>query len=419
MTLEDIYNVVQNPLTPEKLPVLFQEIAENTNVYNALIGGGNTEKVYRNNDKELHVKLAERWRQELASLTETEIEEKEQRVKNFSTLPLNCRNLPQINNYETAMKLLKQIPHQYAWTFKENNWEYFQSTELVGNAKEIEENMRTRIYINCSLDNIGDFIEEIMDRCKIANLPIYLKTLMFDTKRKDRILLWVDSKNLVGYIEVLKEILADNPSWEMEDPPILTGKILNGIGIASEPNESNLRNNTFGEKHSFNSLRAPIILETTEQMLKKAFNQIPLEKPYNVSNEFFRFLSEEISKGLRIYGITRPSKDIYDSMTGDATTLNMIVQKTKNIDTERAKLLADSIEYDFSQDIKKAMKRCLPYIENDLKGFNQGYLNELKKRLQLQGLDPEKICFNSDTLDELKRIDLANSNLEDKRQYNV
>ena len=410
MSLEDIYNLIHNPISVENISELLHALANSSSVYNALLGGRNSEKINRKNNEELQIKLAESWRRDLAAMSDEEIKEKENRTPNFSTLPINCRSMPIIKSFNEAISLLSQIPEGYAWSFKNGGWEYFQSTDLIGEVK-IKCNMNTRIYINCSLDSIGEFIEEIIVKCRVAEIPVFLKTLMNDTKRRDRILLWSDSKNIDKYLSVLKEILIEHPEWQMDEPPILTGKVLNGVGIASEPNEAQQASRSLGDEHSFNSLRAQIILETTESMLKLAFAQIPLEKPYNISNKFFKYLSEEISKGLRIQSIYLSTEQVYKQITSNKEYIRTLAEKIGSNDTGNAAIFFGTKEYSFTQDINQAMKRCLPYIDDDLNGFNTEYVRELKKRLSDLGIDSEKICFNSNTLDEFRKIDSINNDV--------
>ena len=418
MSLEEIYNLIQNPVSAENLPNLFHLLAKNNSVYNALLGGRNAEIVERGNDAEMQIKLAERWRQELSAMTDDEIEEKEKRTGNFRTLPMNCRNLPQIKTYDEAMFLLGQIPDQFGWTYKDSGWEYFQSTDLIGEVDH-KRNMNIRFYINCSLENIGDFVEEIIERCKVAELPVFLKTLMNDTARKDRILLWAEPKDIGQYLLVLQDILKDNPQWQMEEPPVLTGKVLNGIGVASEPNEEQQQGKQGNDRHSFNTLRSQAIFETNEDMLKLAFSQIPLEKPYNISNKFFEFLCEEISRGLRFRKVEQTAQQIHQQLMNDSEFIKLLAEKIRSSNFSEAKITISGTEYRFVADVKRTMIRCLPYIDSDLKGFNQEYASELKKRLLAQGIDGEKICFNSNTLDEFKRIDTANSTLSDDPNMNL
>ena len=416
MSLEEIYNLIQNPISTENLPNLFYLLADNNSVYNALLGGRNAEIVQRNNNEAMQIKLAECWRQELSAMTDEEIEEKEKRTGNFRTLPMNCLNLPQIKTYDEAIFLLGQIPNHFAWTYKDGGWEYFQSTDLIGEINH-KRSMNIRFYINPPIDNIGEFVEEIIERCKVAELPVFLKTLMNDTKRRDRILLWAETKNIGKYLEVIKDILKDYPEWQMEEPPVLTGKLLNGVGIASEPNEQQQVGQQTGDEHSFNTIRAQIILETNEQMLKLAFSQIPLEKPYNISNKFFEFLCEEISRGLKIYKIEQTAEQVYTQLMANSEFINHLASKIRSDDFGEATITIDGTEYRFAHDIKRAMIRCLPHIETDLKGFNQEYTVELKKRLLAQGIDGDKICFNSNTFDEFKKIGIANSTLSDGAEF--
>lgn len=93
-----------------------------------------------------------------------------------------------------------------------------------------------RIYINSSLNSIGNIVQIFIDECVKQNLPFELKYAIEKNDRSDEIIVGSNSQVYKKHIEILQSIVHDNPELisNCGTPPLLTAKLDGWLGLADE-----------------------------------------------------------------------------------------------------------------------------------------------------------------------------------------
>ena len=116
----------------------------------------------------------------------------------------------------------------------------------------------SRLYVNCSKSDLMQLANLFTDKCNSQQLPCYFKYSSGKSHRSDQMVIYSNLKDLSNYIQIMQEIGQEHPEIVQRcgQPPMLTGKIDEWIGIGDEPTPKG---------RSFTEIRANII----EDVLRK------------------------------------------------------------------------------------------------------------------------------------------------------
>jgi len=163
---------------------------------------------------------------------------------------------------------------QELWKKKAPGYKQGEHFRHMGSTSDIDYAV-SRLYVNCSKSDLIQFAQLFTDKCNMQQIPIYFKYSTNESTRADQIVIYSNLDNLSDYVQILQEIAQENPEMRgrMGEPPLLTGRIDEWIGIGDEPTAENT---------SYSEIRANII----ENVLRKVV-------PYSIDEEGFEFYDTE------------------------------------------------------------------------------------------------------------------------------
>jgi len=136
--------------------------------------------------------------------------------------------------------------------------------KVMNPIRENEEN-EIKFYINAG-DDTCKVAALFRERCKAQNLNYYFKVANpyeNEENRTDKLCIYSSLNNAQKYFEILQEIRKENPQISFGEPPILTGRVDEWLGVASDYNGDN--NNRRG---TYNSKMSDIVVESINKTLK-------------------------------------------------------------------------------------------------------------------------------------------------------
>ena len=151
----------------------------------------------------------------------------------------------------------------------------------------------SRLYINCSKQDLMQIANLFVDACQEKRIPIYFKYCSDESNRADQLIIYSNLGNLEQYIHILRSIAQENPEMVKRcgKPPILTGTLDEWIGIGDEPKEKGT---------SYSKTRADAI----EAALRKTLPEEDVEKGYNWNEIDFDKIRQAIDTELKAKGIS-------------------------------------------------------------------------------------------------------------------
>lgn len=155
--------------------------------------------------------------------------------------------------------------------------------------RENEEN-EIKFYINAGDDTckIAEFFRE---KCKEQNLNYYFKVANpYDNEedRTDKLCIYSSLNDAQKYFEILQEIKKENPQISFKKPPILTAKVDEWLGIASDyKGDRKIKGDTYNNKMS------DIVVDSINNTLKGISRK---DIPENIKNnsDLMDLLKKEI-----------------------------------------------------------------------------------------------------------------------------
>ncbi len=153
----------------------------------------------------------------------------------------------------------------------------------------------SRLYVNCSKEDLMQLAHLITDKCSEQELPLYFKYSSDNSKRSDQLVVYSNLENLSDYIQILQEIGQEYPEIieRCGKPPLLTGTIDDWIGIGDEPTVKDA---------SFTEIRANVI----QDVLSRVTPTIIDEKGCNVYSTDgldFEVVRDELRKAFEEIGV--------------------------------------------------------------------------------------------------------------------
>ena len=305
-SLSEVYRNVQNQLdNPQILDELFSAYARSSRhtsnqdivqgLYRQVIDlGENKDRshVNRADREQFYVDKYNRWISKILSIkfSPEKIAQLGKAGQEFQEFQQFLQSVGKINSYSDVINLRTNpsFNFDYDWEIEDFSWEHIQSYHMnFGREKRID--VKHRLYIGCQNQDVWKLLSIFSEKCENGNIPYYFKTPSFEIKRDDKIVIYADSENLAKYIDILNEIARENPEIVSRcgQPPILTGKVNEWIGIGDEPPRDEKG------KHSFNEIRALAIDDAIEETLLNSLSSF-MGQTVNYQGKNIRF--EELFK---------------------------------------------------------------------------------------------------------------------------
>ena len=120
-------------------------------------------------------------------------------------------------------------------------WNVFQSWNLLGTDKISSKDISHRFYFGIPNSKLYEFSKVLYDSFKKVKIPFYFKTESNPyVERTDKVVLYTSTPLLERTLDVIEKVKAERPDLinQCHEPSILTGKIDDKIGYASEDNTS-------------------------------------------------------------------------------------------------------------------------------------------------------------------------------------
>lgn len=444
-----LYNDILNPLDDQNtLEQLIKIYSEGSDFYTSIM---RTTKSKKNNDYDqksydnFHASMFNAWKKGLLSITTAQYEQAIKQgiyQKDIYKLVALLKKTPDINTYEEeqdfynrsyADKEIDSAIDKYRWDASSlySEWTHIQKGFIDGK-KTKPPKIEHRFYINAHLKDIHKLSKIFMDKCIAYNIPFYFKIAEVD-RRDDSIVIYSSTELIPQYCMIFDQIEEEYPNLvkNLEKPPILSG-VLNGwVGYGSEPTEGKLafnkRRANFIEQAITDELiewyeknqNVPIIEQGTkksltdylsEQVIKEKLEQVvthiktvPQERKLGYSEEdikseqFLKILNKTVKENLpRIY------EDIIHG--GNEKPIIIIpVKKGVNISI-------------YSYMVKEEMKKFITVIKDYDPDFINRIKNRIKNNANLIGADPNKYCFDIETVVLLQQ---AEQRFQQKKTSNI
>ena len=125
------------------------------------------------------------------------------------------------------------------------------------------ENADIKFYLNAGIDTYR--VAQLFQRkCEQSKLNYYFKVVnaerIEEYKRSDKLCIYTEFKDAEKFLEIVREIKKENPDINFKNPPILTGKIDNFIGIGMDHIDKN--------KGSYNGKMSNVCYEAISDIFK-------------------------------------------------------------------------------------------------------------------------------------------------------
>lgn len=259
-------------------------------------------------------------------------------------------------------------------------------------------------------------------KCKEKNIPYKFK---INTELEDVIIpfiIYSDIEHLLEYVNILKEIEKENPTLLMNSVPMLTGRIDDFIGYANVNEFSALsyfkeranlidrvvdkslldyfkqnKDVVLNDKEPENL--ASLVASNVSENIGNLYNAATLVERKILQGELYRFILENMD-----YILNDKNRGAIFSKTVPVAMVSP--SKVEIIDTKKRFIITQS-------DILKVLKNKYKQItegKNSGDDFKKIFEENLKKELEKNGIDIEKMCFDEETKEEFKSMDIVLEN---------
>lgn len=448
--LGDVYSNVENPLDNEEI---MQQIVSayaksdrtnlfsSSNLYSSLVKMNKTKdnSGISLNDKEFFlVESYNQWIENMINLNDAQIKYLEaNKGMDARAMQQYLKSFGKVTSMDD-IKRLKSNPlfeeEINGWELNDG-WEHIKS-QYISARTESRISVKHRLYVGCQNQDMWKLAKLFKNKCEAQQIPFYFK-LGSSSERDDKMVIYADTDNLGNYISALQEIAKENPEilQRCGEPPALTGKIDNWIGIGDEPP---LKEN--GENQSYNSLRADIFENAIEETLlseiaefkgkdvtfkgkQTRFNDLFMEqaaqtiidkldkgkgssskklsnyglKEEDLSNPKFKehiksHLKKSIQKGLdKLIEV----KDIKEQLAGSngQSIFSIPTREGKKIDID-------------TLDMDAIIKSMIPIMQEVDPNFMDKVKSQIQDKCRQNGID-DTFCFQQGSKERFEKVDMA------------
>lgn len=425
----NIYENMENTINDDILYDLVKVYSKEENIHQFLINKNNKKpSTIQNHYDELYTFLFYIWRRSILKLTDNDIKKlvKENIVKDdYLKLRDILSSTHHINSNEEYEELIKKEPliNKYGWhnSGKDSSWNYISAASLFAWQDYNPHPIEHKLCLNCDNQCIEEIVYHITYECHLRNLPFYIKYDKTGT-RDDSIVIYSNTKNLDEYIGVLRKTRLYNKGLfkHVHEAPLLTGKIEDWLGYASETKDYN--------KMSFSEVRANIIRFSIKNAL---INWVYENKGLKInSGNTEVYFDYYLSRCLAAVVINRYKEDYKELKNKDlffeyyGITIQEVCSnefKEKLIDLLKHKMssiinsrynheLFPNITINTSNykkivvtevDYKNTVKQISPQIFKNCPSFTTEIKKQLEHYCKINDVDINKFCFDNKRRDAL------------------
>lgn len=461
--LSEIYNSVENPLNDEEL--LKRIVSEYANssrtnlicissLYDSLVTMNQTKdntEINLDDKEQFLVETYNQWINNILRLNYNQLKDLEEQkvMKNAKAVKQYLQSFGKVSSM-ADISIIKSNPvfiaQSNTWQLNDG-WEHIKS-QYISVMQESEISEKHRLYVGCQNQDMWKLARLFKGKCDEQQIPFHFK-LGSSSNRDDKMVIYADTDNLANYISALREIAQEYPDIidRCGQPPVLTGKIDNWIGIGDEPP---LQAN--GNNQSYHSIRANIFESAIEEALladikefkgkevlfngkQVKFNELfkeqatqiilaTLEK-YNVGREAlsnYGLEDEDLKNGeFKEYIKTHLGKTIQSGLK----RLDEVKDKKEEeadycipiffIPTRNEKKIGVNI-----YDMDRIIKSMIPIIKQIDLNFMNKVKTQIIERCHQSGID-DNFCFQRGTKEKFEKADnreTKNKVTQEQQKYN-
>ena len=396
MELMDIYNQIQNPLDDDevffKILKEFTERDSQSSIYGAFKYDEGAKEPFPQSERD-------------KQFLDYNHPFYDNIVEDFKKNNPNKRNMKREDIIELCAK-----PQEDVFDKRASNFFHVRSRKVKGIPKEQDDikNVRHRFYINIEQKDVLNFANYFRKKCEERNLPYHFK-FSNDYRFNDPIVIYSNTLNLGDYYEILNEIKKEHPEMNSnyKRPPLLTGVIDGWIGYAAEPQLEYLDPEVkagFQKTPSYNqyviAAMYKAIKDENKDFLARNKEKIvnnPTIRNQIIDNMYKYFLtysyqSSEETKKEFIKVINSKLNDFIDEYIKTGK-----IDYRIEINNKRAHFTVDDFEHAITPIIVDTAKR-IPSIKDK-------YIKRIKENVKRYHVDPDKICFVNEVVENMKKFD--------------
>lgn len=406
----DVIANVKNPLRNKKNIEKLIDIYEKSNrreykindFYANLVSGKNNNKG-NINETDKQVFLIKTYNQWIDNVKK--IKSKDKDIINLQ------RNLSRFGKVQ-SMSDIKNLQDNYLFGKYQEGWERITpgwnhiKSRYITERQEKEIDVKHRLYIGCQNQDVWKMMDLFKTKCEELKIPYYFKT---SESRMDNMVIYSDTEHLLEYINILETIGKEYPEIikRCVEPPILTGRLENWIGIGDEPHQ---KYNDGGK--SYNSIRAEIIEDSIEEVLLKDIVKCQGKK-FNINGAEISFNKIFLDKVTDYIVQEKKSKEdsmqirneLKDNISKGLKKLWEIKEKKSNLYTSNYDSIFQigDVEID-TYDMDKIIKKILPEIRQIDTNFDKKVEINMNLKLENVGIDPNLFCFEKKSIEKAKQL---------------
>ncbi len=403
-----------------------------------------TTKVNKEDYEKYYIKMTNIWLKNIKSLSQNKLEDlKRQGLPGYEILQKTLKNIESVESMHDIDKIYTIMvrnldvdfeKYNYFWRSKQETSGFFPQGDYLGDFTHVDsryiharkihrDKTEFRIYVDCANEDLFKIIAEYTRLCETNRIPYYFK-FQTDPKRNDKFLIYCSLKELKANIDILNSIGTKYPSMVKNcgNPPILTNKINNWIGIGEEPDNEHL-----DFRHSFNTLRADILEDSCEILMinyikehlnktvnhdgkKVFFASLIIDNAVSIIMKELKTDDSEFKKRISETLKAKSELGIPNIFTGFKKLEEVYPEKGILYSTNYNPIfkikLPDEREYNFSiSTTDKILKSMIDIMkENDI-NYITTLREYIKKISSIYGVDPNNIALNSNTYEMVKALD--------------
>ena len=449
MNLIEIYDRIDNPLNISVINKLIEISALGSSMDNNImsLSKNNNSRVIEADKERMYNEMFSSWKDMVLAISEEDavkLYEKGLIDRDFVKLRNFVNTNKDVESHAEFLILLEDLDlrktyDKYRWDSKGlgGPWTYCSSNKFYSH-KHADFEIEHRLYINTNAEDTYKMANIFREKCDNKNLP-YLFKFSESPFRDDSIVIYASSEMLEEYLKILGEIKKEEPNLisRINNPPVLTGK-MGYVGYGSEPSIG-----FDGRSRSFTKLRTELIKDTIYKMSREWFlqnkdlslNGVTIEdaivkectnraidsmkRKYNDMYEYEKTAAEtrgfSFNENIVVERLGY-SKDVLDSIeVKDA--IGGVIRKDvgrlledKNLFSKPSMAEAIYIPMDNNKkftisyyDIVRLIKQSIPGITKFDQTFAPRVLKEVKDKAASLGIDPDKFCFDTFRVRDLRK----------------